>query len=62
VKSALKGTHFQSVDEAKSKTADVLNRVSAGDQQHCFEPWKIRMQRCVVWEGGSTLKGLEINL
>jgi hypothetical protein len=40
----LKGTHFQSVDEVKSKTADLLNRVSADDLQHCFELWKIRMQ------------------
>jgi hypothetical protein len=47
VKSALKGTHFQSVNEVKSKTVDLLNRVSADDLQHCFEQWKIRMQRCI---------------
>jgi hypothetical protein len=45
LKSALKGTHFQSVDEVKSKTADLLNRVLADDLQHCFEQWKIHMQR-----------------
>jgi hypothetical protein len=37
LKRALKGTHFQTVDEGKSKTADLLNRMSADDLQHCFE-------------------------
>jgi hypothetical protein len=27
--------------------ADLLNRVSADDLQHCFEQWKIRVQRCI---------------
>jgi hypothetical protein len=47
VKNALKGTHFESVDEVKSETADPLNRVSADDLQHCSEQWKILMQRCI---------------
>jgi histone-lysine N-methyltransferase SETMAR len=34
---------------------------SADDLQHCFEQWKIRMQRCIDG-GGSMLKGIEINL
>jgi hypothetical protein len=33
---ALKWTHFQSVDEVKQKTADLLTRPSAADLQHCF--------------------------
>jgi hypothetical protein len=45
VKIALKGTHFKSGDEVKSKTAELLNSVSADCLQHCFEQWKIRMQR-----------------
>jgi hypothetical protein len=51
VKSTLKGTHFQSVDEVKSKTADLLNKVSA-DDLHSFEQWKIRTQRCIDGGGG----------
>jgi hypothetical protein len=47
VKSTLKKINFQFVDEVKSKTADLLNRVSADDLQHSFEQWKIRMQRCI---------------
>jgi hypothetical protein len=55
VKSALKGTHIRSVDEVKSKMADMLirlNRVSADDLKHCAQQWGIRMQLC-------TLKGTE---
>jgi hypothetical protein len=62
VKSAVKRTHFQPVDEVKSKTADLPHRVSADDLQHCFEQWKICMQWCTDGGGGSTLKGIEISL
>jgi hypothetical protein len=37
----VEGTRFQSVDGVKSKTADLLNRVSPDDIQRCFEQWKI---------------------
>jgi hypothetical protein len=42
--------------------ADLLNRVSVDDLQLCLEQRKICVQRCVNGEGGSTLKGIEINL
>jgi hypothetical protein len=58
MKSPLKGTHFQSVDEVKSKTADLVDRVSAVDLQHFFEQQNICMQWCT--DGGeSMLKGNE---
>jgi hypothetical protein len=48
----MKGTHFQSVNEVKSKTADLLNNgkfVCSGEK--------------MVGGGGEcTLKGIEINL
>jgi hypothetical protein len=59
LKSALKGTHFQSGNKVKSKMADLLKRMSAEDLHHCFEQWKIIMQQCI--DGGeSTLKGIDI--
>lgn len=61
MKSTLKETHFQSVDEVKLKTADLLKRVSADDLHHCFEQWKIRTQRCID-RGRDTLKEIQINL
>ena len=51
LKSALKGTHFQSVEEVKTKTADILKKMTLNDFQHCFEQWKTRMQRCIDREG-----------
>jgi len=47
VKSALKGTYFQSVKEVKAKTVELLKRVTTNDLQPCFEQWKERMQRCI---------------
>jgi hypothetical protein len=44
VTSALKGPHFHSVDEAKAKTADLLNRVSVDDLHYCSEQWEPHVQ------------------
>lgn len=46
VKSALKGTRFESVEEVKAKAAEVLNQLAEEDFQHCFHQWKRRMERC----------------
>lgn len=51
VKSSLKGTHFQSVEQVKAKTADLLKRLTTDELQHCFEQWKTRMQRCIDRQG-----------
>ncbi|GFX48184.1 mariner Mos1 transposase [Trichonephila clavipes] len=45
VKSALKGTRFESVEAVKEKVARVLKELAKGDFQHCFQQWKIRMER-----------------
>ena len=46
VKSALKGTRFETVDAVKAKVAEVMKGLSEDDLKHCFEQWKIRMERC----------------
>jgi len=46
VKSALKGTRFESVKAVKKKTARVLKKLIEEDFQHCIEQWKICMERC----------------
>lgn len=46
VKSALKGTRFETVEAVKAKAAEIMNGLSENDFQHCFEQWKIRMGRC----------------
>ena len=47
VKSALKGTRFTTVESVKTKATEVMNMVSENDFQHCFQQWKIRMERCI---------------
>ena len=46
IKSALKGTRFESVDAMKAKSTELMNKLSEDDLQHCFQQWKIRMERC----------------
>jgi histone-lysine N-methyltransferase SETMAR len=46
IKSALKGTRFESVDAVKAKAMEVMNKLSENDLQHCFQKSKIRMERC----------------
>lgn len=56
VKSVLKGTHFESVEHVKVKTAELLRSITKNDLQHCFEQWKARMQRCID-RGGEYVEG-----
>ncbi|GFX92489.1 FLJ37770-like protein [Trichonephila clavipes] len=51
VKSALKGTRFESVESVKEKAARVLKELTKDDFQHCFQQWKMRMERCRDREG-----------
>ncbi|GFU63770.1 hypothetical protein TNCV_3321671 [Trichonephila clavipes] len=37
VKNALMETHFQSVEDVKAKTADLLMMVTPNESWHCFE-------------------------
>ncbi|KAJ8948720.1 hypothetical protein NQ318_017888 [Aromia moschata] len=46
VKSALKGTRFESVEAVKAKATKVLNQLTEADFQHCFQQLKHRMERC----------------
>ena len=46
IKSALKGTRFEFVDAVKAKATQLLNSLKQDDLQHCFQKWKIRMERC----------------
>ncbi|GFW22482.1 putative mariner transposase [Trichonephila clavipes] len=51
IKSALKGTRFESMEAVKQKTAELLKALTKEDFQHCFDQWKKRMERSVVWTG-----------
>lgn len=42
----LKEARFDSFEATKKKTARVLKDLTEEDFQHCFELWKINMERC----------------
>ena len=46
IKSVLKGTRFKSIDAVKAKVTELTNKLSEDDLQHCFQQWKICMERC----------------
>ena len=46
IKSALKGTRFESIDAVKAKVTELMNKLSENDLQLCFQQWKIHMERC----------------
>lgn len=61
VKSALKGTRFESVEAVKEKATEVMYGLTENDLQHCYDQWKIRMERCVD-RGGEYIEGDNIKL
>ncbi|KAG8268419.1 hypothetical protein J6590_025731 [Homalodisca vitripennis] len=46
VKSAFKGTKFETIDAVKEKAMEVLNRVTENDLQQCYAQYKMCMERC----------------
>ncbi|KAG8242403.1 hypothetical protein J6590_066906 [Homalodisca vitripennis] len=48
VKSALKGTRFESEEDVKEKTACVLKELIEDDFQHDFQQWEIHMSFILV--------------
>ena len=61
IKSALKGTRFESIGAVKANVMELMNRLSEDDLQHFFQQWKIRMERCRV-RGGEYLEGDNISI
>ena len=61
IKSALKQTRFETVEAAKAKATELMNKLSEDDLQHCFQQWKIRMERCRDW-GGEYIEGDNISV
>lgn len=47
----LKGTHLESVDAVKKKTADMFGQLSEIDLLHAFYQWKSKLQRYISGRG-----------
>jgi len=61
MKSALKGTSFETVDAVKAKATQLLNSIIQDDLQDCFQKWQIRMDRCRD-RGGDYIEGDNISI
>jgi hypothetical protein len=61
VKSALKGTRFETVEAVKEKAMEVMYGLTENDLQHCYEQWKIHMERCRD-RGGEYIEGDNMKL
>jgi len=61
IRSALQGTRFESVDAVKTKAVEFMNKLSEDDLQHCFQQWKIHMERFRGW-GGEYTEGDNISI
>jgi len=61
IKSALKRTRFESIEAVKAKATELMNKLSEDNLQHCFQQWKIRMERCRDW-GGECIEGYNISI
>ena len=44
-------SYFQTVDDVKMKTAELLKGLNESDWQHCFQEWQRRMQQYIDVEG-----------
>ena len=45
----------------KTKAAELMNKLSEDDLQHCFQQWKIRMERFKD-RGGEYIEGDNISI
>ncbi|VVC34237.1 Hypothetical protein CINCED_3A000056 [Cinara cedri] len=61
IKSALKGTRFESMEAVKQKTAELLKALTKEDFQHCFDQWKKSMEKCVA-RRGEYIEGEHLNV
>ena len=57
----LKGIRFEPVDAVKAKATELMNKPSEDDLQHCFQQWKICIERCRD-QGGEYIEGGSISI
>jgi hypothetical protein len=61
IKSAFKGTRFEPVGAVKAKAMEVIKKLSEKALQHCFQQWKICMERC-RGRGGDHFEGGNVSI
>lgn len=56
IKSTLKGSRFESIEKVKRKPVELMKSLLENDLQHCFQQWKLHMERCRD-QGGHHIEG-----
>jgi surfactin synthase thioesterase subunit len=51
VKSAVKGHHFDSLEDIQRSVTQILNDIPQNVFQECFKQWQHRWKRCVQAQG-----------
>ena len=51
VKSVLKGSHFEGVEDIQEHVTNTLRAIKKEEFKGCFEAWKGRIQKCIDFEG-----------
>ena len=61
LKSPLRGTRLESIDEIKADSKKALMAIPEKDYLTCFEDWKIRWYKCIS-SGGNYFESDKIDL
>ena len=61
LKTPLRGTRFESIDEIKAESKKALMAIPKKDYLACFEDWKTRWNKCISLRG-DYIKGEKIGL
>jgi len=51
------GSIFQSVEDIRKETVQLLKALSQNGLRRCFEAWKARMERCIASDGNYFERG-----
>ena len=51
MKSVVKGTHFESVEDIQTRVTGVLKGLKTEAFEGCFRAWRERMHKCVQFHG-----------
>ena len=62
LKKPMKGRRFATIEEIKTASLEELMAIPKSAYQKCFEDWKKRWHRCIIYLRGITLKGTKLIL
>ncbi len=61
LKSVLKETRFDDLEEIKANTTRVLKASTSSNFKLCLKAWERRLNKCVIWGGGTTVRVLKFS-